>query len=104
VPTKPKPSSAQRTKDNRSRYNRARGNSSGYSGKAWFELRQAVLERDGYRCQSCRCFVGMTPGDGHVDHIIPRGQRGSTEEMSNLRVLCRRCHGQRTRADSRVGG
>ena len=50
-------------------------------------LRTAVVERDGYLCQSCK-----VPG-GRLDphHILPRG-RGGRDELGNLVSLHRACH------------
>jgi hypothetical protein len=57
----------------------------------WEELRQIVLERDGYRCVNC--------GDGIQDsilqahHIVPLSKGGSNK-ISNLATLCKDCHGK----------
>jgi hypothetical protein len=62
------------------------------------QLRNEILERNGYTCQLC----GAGPGDPdpfnlgrkvrlHVDHIIPISQ-GGTDEKSNLRILCSACN------------
>ncbi len=60
--------------------------------------RRKVWERDDGQCQHCSAAL---PLDGcHIDHI-KSGKRG-TNEMSNLRVLCRRCHV--LRADRRHQG
>jgi hypothetical protein len=65
------------------------------------QLRNEILERNGYTCQLC----GAGPGDPdpfnrsrkvrlHIDHIVPRSHGGS-EEKGNLRVLCSACnHGR----------
>jgi 5-methylcytosine-specific restriction endonuclease McrA len=49
-------------------------------------LRQSVLERDRWRCQSCGSMVGLD-----VHHMTSRGRLGSDLE-ENLITLCRRCH------------
>lgn len=51
------------------------------------QLRESVMERDGYLCQWCR-----TPG-GRLDphHILPRG-RGGKDVLINLVALHRQCH------------
>ncbi len=53
-------------------------------------VRDRVLERDGYQCSflsnaggRCACKVDL-----EIDHIVPVGCGGSSEE-SNLRILCR---------------
>lgn len=62
------------------------------------QLRNYILERNGYTCQLC----GAGPGDPdpfhadrkirlHVDHMIPVSQGGADDE-SNLRVLCSACN------------
>ena len=54
----------------------------------WRETRRKVLARDGHKC--VRCETPLTESTAHVDHI-KSGKHG-TNEMSNLRSLCRRCH------------
>lgn len=56
----------------------------------WRETRLRVLSRDGYRCQRPCCGAALTENESHVDHI-KSGKLG-TNELSNLRSLCRRCH------------
>jgi DNA mismatch endonuclease Vsr len=62
------------------------------------QLRNEILERNGFTCQLC----GAGPGDTdpfnphgtvrlHVDHIIPMSQGGS-DSRDNLRVLCSACN------------
>lgn len=62
------------------------------------QLRNEILERNGFTCQSC----GASPGDVdtfnpsrkirlQIDHIVPVSQ-GGTEEKDNLRVLCSSCN------------
>ena len=61
-------------------------------------LRNEILERNGYTCQRC----GSGPGDPdsfnpgrkvrlHIDHIKPISQ-GGTDDKENLRVLCSICN------------
>lgn len=69
--------------------------------EVWNETRRRVLARDGYRCTGPTCGgASLTERTAHVDHI-KSGKRG-TNEMSNLRTLCRRCHV--LRADPRHRG
>ena len=52
--------------------------------------RREVLERDKFRCKIC----GASRQDGailHIDHIHP-ASKGGSNELSNLRVLCRDCN------------
>ncbi|NTU42625.1 MAG: HNH endonuclease [Nitrospirales bacterium] len=62
------------------------------------QLRNEILERNGFTCQLC----GAGPGDTdpfnphrkvrlHIDHIVPISQ-GGTDEKDNLRVLCSVCN------------
>jgi len=62
------------------------------------QLRNEILERNGYTCQLC----GAGPGDPdpfnpqrkvrlHIDHIKPISQ-GGEDEKDNLRVLCSACN------------
>jgi hypothetical protein len=56
----------------------------------WHQIREAVLERDNYRCTDC-----TKPKEAvesfHIDHNVPRG-RGGSDRFTNLRTLCKRCH------------
>jgi 5-methylcytosine-specific restriction endonuclease McrA len=59
-------------------------------------VRQAVLERDGYRCQigAPGCLERAT----QVDHIVPRSHGGAMWDPDNLRAACERCNqGRRVR-------
>jgi 5-methylcytosine-specific restriction endonuclease McrA len=51
-------------------------------------LHRLVLERDGWRCQSCGSHVGL-----EVHHITPRSKLGHDAE-ENLITLCLECHWQ----------
>ncbi|WP_399335722.1 HNH endonuclease [Varibaculum cambriense] len=57
--------------------------------KDWRRIRVEVIQRDHGRCQICGA-----PGTD-VDHIV----RGQDHSLSNLRLLCRRCHMRRTGRD-----
>jgi hypothetical protein len=57
---------------------------------AWAQLRRAVRQRDGHACRNC----GATKADGlrlSVHHLIPVAL-GGRDELSNLLLLCSRCH------------
>lgn len=72
-----------------------------YHRSEWKELRLRVLLRDAYACQSCgRVVTGVT---AHVDHRVPAVDGGSDAE-DNLQVLCRVCHGRKTRDEQRRHG
>jgi 5-methylcytosine-specific restriction endonuclease McrA len=54
--------------------------------EAYRELCRQVLERDGWRCQSCGRM-----GNLQVHHIQWRSKMGGDEE-DNLITLCENCH------------
>lgn len=68
----------------------------------WVVLRERVWKRDKGRCQGPYCIVSCAlPLDRcHIDHI--RSGKLGTNALSNLRVLCSRCHV--LRADMRHRG
>ena len=49
-------------------------------------LRQQILRRDGWRCQSCGAMANL-----EVHHSVFRGQLGNDSE-ENLITLCAACH------------
>lgn len=53
------------------------------------DLRMAVYERDGFRCRTCGTDEDLT-----LDHIWP-WSRGGSDEMENLRTLCRPCNSRK---------
>ena len=61
-------------------------------------IRPIVWERDGRKC--VRCQTPLTLNEAHIDHI--KSGKNATNELSNLRTLCRRCHV--LRADPRHRG
>lgn len=66
------------------------------STRRWQVLRQAVLERDGWKCRKCgakRCRL-------EVDHIeAVRIAPDRAFDPDNLQTLCPRCHTQKTRIE-----
>lgn len=60
-------------------------------------MKKKIAARDFWRCQICKRLVTHT---FEIDHIQPQSQGGSHAE-SNLRTLCRECHGIVT-ADQRL--
>ncbi len=62
------------------------------------QLRNEILERNGYTCQRCGAGPDDTDPDNsgrkirlHIDHIKPISQ-GGTDNKNNLRVLCSACN------------
>jgi len=51
-------------------------------------LRQQILRRDGWRCESCGAMSNL-----EVHHQKFRSQSGEDSEL-NLITLCTECHGQ----------
>jgi 5-methylcytosine-specific restriction enzyme A len=68
------------------------------SRELWRLKRLEVLERDGWMC--VRCHSSLTERTAHIDHI--RSGKLGTNQMTNLRALCRPCHV--LRADRRHRG
>ena len=63
----------------------------------WRLVRQAVLNRDNYRCQEC----GRVARKPEVDHKVPLHRGGDAWSMDNLQTLCAwPCHGEKTRQEN----
>ncbi|MDC9605629.1 HNH endonuclease [Xenorhabdus griffiniae] len=61
----------------------------GYGSK-WDKLRERILRRDKYLCQTC-LRSGRAVEAKTVDHIIPKAH-GGTDTDSNLSSICHSCH------------
>lgn len=57
-------------------------------------LREQIMKRDNYTCQSCGKYMPDEVGL-HIDHIIPVSKGGKTV-ASNLQVLCSKCNGSKS--------
>lgn len=59
----------------------------------WRETRKVVWARDGGYCSGpyCKDKPPLALEECHIDHDKPLTSFG-TNHLSNLRVLCRRCH------------
>jgi predicted restriction endonuclease len=55
--------------------------------ETWEVIRQATLQRDGYRCRIC----GEQDTTLQVHHLLELSRGGRTE-ASNLLTLCKDCH------------
>jgi 5-methylcytosine-specific restriction endonuclease McrA len=64
----------------------------------WSSVRESVLERDDYTCQSCGHVERPPVTDGalHVDHIQRVADSGHKWDESNLQTLCHGCHEAKT--------
>lgn len=63
------------------------------------KVKDAAFDRAKGACQ--QCTRPLSPGDIHYDHIIPDGS-GGEPILTNCQVLCRSCHGTKTRGDVRT--
>lgn len=52
----------------------------------WRKLRKSALKHSGNKCSNCSSSEHL-----EVHHIKPVS-KGGKDELSNLKVLCRRCH------------
>jgi 5-methylcytosine-specific restriction protein A len=69
-----------------------------YHTADWKARRVRILVRDAYRCRACgRVVYGV---EAHVDHVRPLAD-GGTDADDNLQVLCKPCHGAKTRDEQR---
>jgi len=65
----------------------------------WSAVTKRVRARDRYTCQMC----GTRTGPMEVDHIVPRIV-GGTDDLGNLRLVCRLCHKRRMAGADAVSG
>lgn len=63
-------------------------------GGRWAAIRGNVMRRDCGLCQDCLAAGATVPGV-EVDHITPL-HMGGTDDLRNLRLLCRACHASKT--------
>ena len=60
----------------------------------WDALRRQVYDRDNYECQNCGIRGGKDgSAELHAHHIVPLSS-GGNDDISNLKTLCRTCHGK----------
>lgn len=57
--------------------------------------KKIVASRQKWRCKSCKDLLDFTY---EIDHVIPL-YKGGSNQMNNLRALCRNCHGRITMLD-----
>ncbi|MGZ0151886.1 HNH endonuclease [Kribbella sp. WER1] len=64
-------------------------------GGRWQRIRAQVIRRDHGLCVVCG-----EPGE-EVDHIVPKHPpHYGTDDMANLRLLCRECHAPKSKAET----
>lgn len=64
-------------------------------GPRWKALRMQALERDGWQCVECGSRRRL-----ECDHIEPvRDRPDLAYVLSNLQILCGRCHARKTRIE-----
>jgi len=71
-----------------------------YLSSEWKSLRDAVLARDNYTCQSCGYtkphfllgFGMKRNGRTLIAHHLQERKAGGADELSNLTTLCAPCH------------
>lgn len=68
----------------------------GYRDPAYYRERQAALTRAAGKCERC----GRSDLKLECDHIVPL-KDGGRNERSNFQILCKLCHGMKTRDDRR---
>lgn len=73
----------------------------GYGRRAWRLARRERLLIDNWQCQDCGRVVSGR--EAHVDHVVAKASGGS-DDMSNLRTLCRSCHSRKTVIVDQGGG
>jgi len=71
-----------------------------YHSHDWRARRMRILIRDAFRCQAVGCGRVVSGREAHVDHATPL-EDGGTDDDANLRTLCERCHGRKTRCEQR---
>lgn len=62
------------------------------------KTRLAIIKRANGKCEVCSAV--LKPGSGEVDHLLPCAL-GGDNSPANGRLLCRVCHGEKTKSDIR---
>ncbi|NOR29907.1 MAG: HNH endonuclease [Sulfitobacter sp.] len=64
-------------------------------GPRWKALRMQALDRDGWQCVQCGERRRL-----ECDHVLPvRDRPDLSYALSNLQILCGRCHARKTRLE-----
>ena len=64
------------------------------SGPVWERFRRRILERDNWRCQTCKKW------GNECDHILALQFGGAMYDPANCQILCRGCHIIKTRFEN----
>lgn len=67
-----------------------------YKDQQYARNRQHRFERARGRCEICQ--VALIAGEWECDHVVTI-KNGGTNDITNLRVLCKPCHRKKTRQD-----
>lgn len=70
-----------------------------YKSAEYARNRQHRYERARGRCEACG--IHLEAGAWDCDHLVPIRQ-GGTNDLTNLRILCRPCHKRKTAEDRRT--
>ncbi|MFD4990781.1 HNH endonuclease [Cellulosimicrobium cellulans] len=73
------------------------------STRQWRKLREAVLARDGYRCQVPKGADVCGEHATHVDHIVPLADGGQKWDPMNCRASCASCNLSRGTQATKAG-
>lgn len=64
-----------------------------YKDHQYAKNRQHRFERARGRCEAC--YIALEPGQWECDHLVSL-RDGGTNDLDNLRILCRDCHRAKT--------
>jgi 5-methylcytosine-specific restriction endonuclease McrA len=69
-----------------------------YKSGQWRKCREAYMKKAGYLCEDCLLKGLIVPGTQvhHIKELSPENIRDAniTLNFANLRLLCRKCHGE----------
>jgi len=60
------------------------------------QIKRDAFARCNGHCEGAGCGAKLFVGDHHYDHIVPDGL-GGEPTLDNCQVLCKACHGEKTR-------